>query len=214
MNLSESTCPVPWMSVLRWRSSPSNAPSASVQRELNSRSLASSRSSKNSERFLARSAGGTSGVAAALKLITFPTMRRSRIDHHICSRKAASPGKAVRCSWSAFNRHWWSIRGRRQQYRKFKPPFSPCTTVSPGRQAVNRANFGENSLLAMTIRPLNRPELPYFDAFLPLRASAGRARSSATLCRAALVLNVRPPGRAPAAVPVSAAALWQASPGA
>ncbi|MDZ4819411.1 MAG: hypothetical protein SGJ20_10600, partial [Planctomycetota bacterium] len=33
-------------------------------------------------------------VAAALKLITFPTMRRSRIDHHICSRKAASPGKA------------------------------------------------------------------------------------------------------------------------
>jgi len=31
-------------------------------------------------------------VAAALKLITFPTMRRSRIDQHIGSRKAASPG--------------------------------------------------------------------------------------------------------------------------
>ncbi len=57
------------------------------------------------------------GVAAALKLITFPTIRRSRIDHHICSRKAASPGSAVRCSWSAFNRHWWSIRSRRQQPR-------------------------------------------------------------------------------------------------
>jgi len=31
-------------------------------------------------------------VAAALKLITFPTMRRSRIDQHICSQKAASLG--------------------------------------------------------------------------------------------------------------------------
>ncbi len=31
-------------------------------------------------------------VAAALKLITFPTMRRSRLDLHICSPKAASPG--------------------------------------------------------------------------------------------------------------------------
>ncbi len=31
-------------------------------------------------------------VAAVLKLITFPTMRRSRLDQHICSRKAASPG--------------------------------------------------------------------------------------------------------------------------
>ena len=31
-------------------------------------------------------------VAAALKLITFPAMRPSRIDQHICSRKAASPG--------------------------------------------------------------------------------------------------------------------------
>jgi len=57
----------------------------------------------------------TDAIAAALKPITFPTMRRSRIDQHIGSRKTASPGLAVRCSWSAFNRHWGSIRGRRQQ---------------------------------------------------------------------------------------------------
>jgi hypothetical protein len=30
--------------------------------------------------------------------------------------------------------------------RRFKPPFSPCATISPGREAVNRAVFGENPL--------------------------------------------------------------------
>jgi len=34
----------------------------------------------------------TSGVVAALKLITFSTMRRVRINQHIYSRKAASSG--------------------------------------------------------------------------------------------------------------------------
>jgi hypothetical protein len=100
-------------------------------------------------------------------------------------------------------------------YRKFKPPFSRCATVSPpGRQAVNRAVFRENSPLSITIRPLNRPESPHLDAIPPLRASAGRAASSATLSRAVLVLNIRLPEREAAAAPVSAAGLSQASPGA
>ncbi len=38
---------------------------------------------------------GVPGVLPPLKLITFPTMRRSRIDQHICSRKAASPRPPV-----------------------------------------------------------------------------------------------------------------------
>jgi hypothetical protein len=45
----------------------------------------------------------------------------------------------------------------------------------PGRQAVNRAVFDENSLLSMTIRLLNGPEWPCFGAFLWIRTSAERA---------------------------------------
>ena len=54
-------------------------------------------------------------VAAVLKLITFPTMRRSRLDQHISTLMAASLGQTVRSSCSDFNRHWWSIQGWRQQ---------------------------------------------------------------------------------------------------
>ena len=48
--------------------------------------------------------------------------------------------------------------------RKFKPPFSPCVTIWPGRETVNRAVFGENSPLSMTICTLHPPELPHTDA--------------------------------------------------
>jgi len=77
--------------------------------------------------------GSSRYVDAALKLITFPTMRRSRIDQHICLRKAASPGLAVRCSWSAFNRHWWSIRSWRQQFLKlsFISQQKPLVKIQP-----------------------------------------------------------------------------------
>ena len=37
------------------------------------------------------------------------------------------------------------FEGRTVVYRKFKPPFSPCATIPPARQAVNRAVFAENS---------------------------------------------------------------------
>jgi len=49
-------------------------------------------------------------------------------------------------------------------YRNFKPPFSRSATVSPSREAINHAVSGEDSPLSMTIRPMNRPELPDLDA--------------------------------------------------
>ena len=45
------------------------------------------------------------------------------------------------------------------------------TTISPALQAVNRAEFGDNSALSITIRPLNRPESPHVDAIYPLYAA-------------------------------------------
>jgi len=49
-------------------------------------------------------------------------------------------------------------------YRIFKPPFSLSATVSPSREAVDYEASGDDSRLAMTIRPLNRSELPGFEA--------------------------------------------------
>ena len=63
-------------------------------------------------------------------------------------------------------------------YRNLKPPFSPTmtTTISPALQAVNRAEFGDNSALSITIRPLNRPESPHVDAIYPLYAALRERR--------------------------------------
>ena len=49
-------------------------------------------------------------------------------------------------------------------YRYFKPPFPRSARAAGSREAVNRAVFGDNPPLSMTIHPLNRPESPRFDA--------------------------------------------------
>jgi len=54
--------------------------------------------------------------------------------------------------------------GIRLANRKFKPPFSLSATISPARQAVNRAVFGENLALSMIIRTPHRPGAAHFDA--------------------------------------------------
>src|SRR5688572_12555464 len=80
--------------------------------------------------------------------------------------------------------------------RNFKPPFSQSATLSPTlsplRQAVNGAVFGENSPLSVIIGTLHRRESltpTQFDRFARVRAERDRQPCG----RTALALPIRPP---------------------
>lgn len=92
-----------------------------------------------------------------------------------------------RCGTAAYRSlvgfHW----ANPPAYREFKPPVSRCATISPGREAVNHAVFGDNSLLARVCRSLRRPVRGDVGALRPPHSSAGRAGSSAPLKRGCAV---------------------------
>ena len=75
--------------------------------------------------------------------------------------------------------------------------------ILASREVVIRAVFGENSPLARVCLAVRRPVEADVNAHWPPQASAGRDKSPAILCRAAVVLNIRLPEKAPAAAPVS-----------
>jgi len=70
------------------------------------------------------------------------------------------------------------VKVRLRAYRKFKPHFPLSATVSPPRVAVKRAVSGEDSPLSMRINPLNRAELPPFDAPCPPATGAQAVRDA------------------------------------
>ena len=83
------------------------------------------------------------------KNVIRPVLSVLEIDAGVSPVQATAPGGI-----GLFMLDPFSNSRRMQVYRKFKPLFSPCATIPPAREAVNRAVFAKKLTLA---RGFSRP---------------------------------------------------------